>query len=192
VAVMVAVSPALPPLVDIDGVVSLVMLSVLDAPVSDDASRSGAVGAVRTVMLSDPLGDDTLPAESVSVATTVQFPKVRVGSVHFVSTPTTYVQERMVVALLAEIVAISPAIPPLVDIVGVVSLVMLSVVDAPVSDDASRSGAVGARGATASITTEVAGLAAVRTPDGSVNVPVRLQVPVASVGNVHALSVPTV
>ncbi len=191
-AVMVAVSPALPPLVDIDGVVSLVMSSVLDAPVSDVASKSGAVGAVRIVMFSGVLGRETLPAASVSVATTVQLPNVRAGSVHDVSVPTTYEHERVVVALLAEIVAMLPVAPPLVDTAGVVSLVMLSVLDAPVSDDASRSGIAGASGAVGSMVIEVAGLDAVRVPDGSVNVPVRLQLPAANVGNVHALSEPTV
>ena len=191
-AVMVAVSPVLPPLVDIDGVVSLVMLSVLDAPVSDDASKSGAVGAVEIVMFSGALDKDTFPAVSVSVATTVQLPNVRLGSVHEVSTPTTYVHERVVVALLAEIVAILPVVPPDVLSVGVVSLVMLSVLDAPVSDDASRSGVVGASGAVGSMVIGVAGLDAVRAPDGSVNVPVTLHVPAANVGNVHAFSEPTV
>lgn len=191
-AVMVAVSPALPPLVDIDGVVSLVMLSVLDAPVSDVASKSGAVGAARIVMFSGALGREMLPAVSMSVATTVQLPNVRAGSVHDVSVPTTYEHERVVVALLAEIVAILPVAPPLVDTAGVVSLVTLSVLDAPVSDDASRSGVVGASGAVGSMVIEVAGLDAVRVPDGSVNVPVRLQLPAANVGSVHALSEPTV
>ena len=45
VAVMVAVSPLLPPLTENVGVVSVVMLSVFEAPVSELTSRSGADGA---------------------------------------------------------------------------------------------------------------------------------------------------
>lgn len=187
-AVIVAVSPVLPPLVDIDGVVSLVMLSVLDAPVSDVASKSGAVGAARIVMFSGALGRETLPAASVSVATTVQLPNVRAGSVHDVSVPTTYEHERVVVALLAEIVAMLPVAPPLVDTAGVVSLVMLSVLDAPVSDDARRSGAA--------VAVEIVMLSGVLDaetfPAGSVSVPVTAQTPSPSVGRVHEVSEPTV
>lgn len=192
VAVMVAISPVLPPLVDIVGVVSLVTLSVFDAPVSDEASRSGAVGASRTVMFSGELGADTFPAVSVRVATTVQFPNVREGRAQDVATPMTYVHERVVVALLAEIVAMLPLTPPPVDSVGVVSLVTLSVSEIPVSDEARRSGVNGLSGAVGSMVTEVAGLVAVRLPEGFVNVPVRLHVPAAIVGRVHELEVPTV
>jgi hypothetical protein len=41
----------------------------------------------------------------------------------------------------------SPVVPPLADIVGVVSLVLSSLLDAPRSDAASRSGNPGADGA---------------------------------------------
>src|SRR6195952_5916394 len=60
------------------GVVTLVMLSVLDAPVSDDASRSGAPGAtgaaVSMVTASAAEAVLTLPARSVAFALTACTP----------------------------------------------------------------------------------------------------------------------
>ena len=56
----------------------------------------------------------------------------------------------MVVPFVAEIVMVSPLVPPVALIVGVLSLVLLSVFDDPVSDDASRSTPVGAAGAVVS------------------------------------------
>ena len=82
-AVIVTRSPVLPPLADIVGVVSVVLLSVLESPVSDPASRSGRPGAlggvVSTVRASDDPAEDVLPAGSVSVPVTVQEPGVSVG-----------------------------------------------------------------------------------------------------------------
>ena len=52
----------------------------------------------------------------------------------------------VVLPLVTEMVTVSPAVPPDADIVGVVSLVTLSVLDAPVSDDVATSGAPGAAG----------------------------------------------
>jgi hypothetical protein len=43
---MVMVSPTEPTIAEMEGVESLVTLSVLDAPVSDEVSKSGAVGVV--------------------------------------------------------------------------------------------------------------------------------------------------
>ena len=57
------------------------------------------------------------------------------------------------VPLVAEIVMVSPLAPPVALMVGVLSLVLLSVVDDPVSDDASRSTPVGAVGAVVSTVT---------------------------------------
>ena len=82
VAVMVAVSPVEPPVVENVGVVSLVTLSVSDEPVSDAAVRSGAVGAdgaAAMVRAVDDPADEVLPARSVSVPETVQEPGVSVG-----------------------------------------------------------------------------------------------------------------
>lgn len=103
VAVMVAVSPVAPPEVLNVGVVSLVTLSVLDAPVSDDGSRSGAVGAEGLLLPDDedplPAGAsmttfngellaDVLPAGSVTVAVVFHVPPDIVGRSHDVAAPT--------------------------------------------------------------------------------------------------------
>ena len=64
------------------------MLSVLDAPVSDDARRSGATVTVEIVMLSGVLDAETFPAGSVSVPATAQTPSPSVGRVHALSEPT--------------------------------------------------------------------------------------------------------
>ena len=52
-------------------------------------------------------------------------------------------------------VTVSPVAPPAALIVGVLSLVLLSVDDEPVSEPESRSGADGATGAVASITNDI-------------------------------------
>ena len=79
--------------------------------------------------------------------------------------------------LTAEIVAVSPLLPPVTDIMGVVSFVTLSVEDDPVSDDASRSGAEGADGAVVSTVIDNAEPDGDTFPAGSVNVPVTDHVP---------------
>ncbi len=62
--------------------------------------------------------------------------------------------------LVALMVAVSPLAPPLdSENVGVVSVVLLSVLEFPVSDDAARSGAPGALGAVVSTVSEVVELA---------------------------------
>ena len=102
VAVMVAVSPVVPPVTDIVGVVSLVMLSVLDAPVSEDGSKSGAVGVdgvlpddegpllagASMTKLNGELLADVLPAGSVNVAVVLHVPPDKVGRSHDVALPT--------------------------------------------------------------------------------------------------------
>ena len=65
--------------------------------------------------------------------------------------------------------------------VGLVTLVMLSVVDTPLSEAASRSGAEGAAGATVSMVTDKAPDAALRLPAASAALAVMLWVPFASV-----------
>ncbi len=55
--------------------------------------------------------------------------------------------DRVVPPLVAEIVMVSPLVPPVALSVGVVSLVLLSVDEEPVSDDASKSTPDGADGA---------------------------------------------
>ena len=93
VAEMVMVSPLVPPLALIVGVVSLVLLSESDAPVSDAAARStpeGAVGGVVSIVIGNAVDDgETLPAGSVSVDEMFHVPSVSVGSVQFVAEPMT-------------------------------------------------------------------------------------------------------
>jgi hypothetical protein len=93
VAEIVMVSPLAPPVALIVGVVSLVLLSVDDEPVSDDASRStpeGADGAVPSIVIGNEVdGADVLPAGSVSVDEMFHVPSVSVGRVQFVATPMT-------------------------------------------------------------------------------------------------------
>jgi hypothetical protein len=92
-AVSVAISPTEPPLVDRDGVSSLVTLSVADCPVSDDASRSGGVGAggaVASIVIgSEELVALRFPEESVVVALTLHAPGANAGNVHDVAESTT-------------------------------------------------------------------------------------------------------
>jgi hypothetical protein len=89
---------------------------------------------------------ETFPAASVSVEEIFHVPSASVGSVQFVADPMTYVHETVVVPLVAEMVMVSPLVPPVALIVGVVSLVLLSVDEAPVSEAVARSTAVGAVG----------------------------------------------
>lgn len=93
VAVMVTVSPFDPTSAEMAGVVSLVRLSVLDAPVSDDASRSGAGGAVglsrSIVMFVAGLESDCSPLGLVRSAVTDHVPVVRSGRVQDVAVPMT-------------------------------------------------------------------------------------------------------
>ena len=72
---------------------SAVTLSESDTPVSDDARRSGVVGAFGPagviVTASDGLDALTLPAMSAKVAVTDHAPGIIVGMVHDVARPTT-------------------------------------------------------------------------------------------------------
>ena len=93
---MVIVSPLLPPLALTVGVVSLVMLSVDNEPVSDEAARSTAAGAfgpeVSTEIDSTPEAADAPLVGLVSVAAIDHVPSASVPKEHPVS-GTTYVQE---------------------------------------------------------------------------------------------------
>jgi hypothetical protein len=88
--------------------------------------------------------------------------------------------------LVAEIVAVAPALPPDKENAGVVSLVRLSVFDVPESEVARRSGALaGADGTVVSTTRLIAGLAAEELPAASVTLDVTLHVPSLSIGRSH-------
>ena len=90
---MVMVSPLVPPLALKVGVVSLVLLSVEEFPVSDAVTRStplGAVGGVVSIVIGNAVDDgETLPAGSVRVAEIFHVPSVSVGSVQSVADPMT-------------------------------------------------------------------------------------------------------
>jgi hypothetical protein len=194
VAEMVMVSPLVPPLALKVGVVSLVLLSESDDPVSDAANKSrpvGAAGAVPSIVMGNAVDDgEMLPAGSVSVDEMFHVPSVSVGSVQFVADPITYVHDTVVVPLVAEMVMVSPFAPPDALIVGVVSFVLLSVSDDPVSDAANKSTPGGADGAVVSIVIGNAVDEGEMLPAGSVSVDEMFQVPSVSVGSVQFVAEP--
>jgi hypothetical protein len=196
VAEMVMVSPFAPPAALIVGVVSLVLLSVSDAPVSDDAARStpvGADGGVVSRVIGNAVDDvDVLPAGSVKVAEMFHVPSVSVGSVQFVADPITYVHDKVVVPLVAEMVMVSPFAPPTALKVGVASLVLLSVFDAPESDDAERSTPDGAVGGVASMLIDNDPVDGPVFPAASVTEADTVHVPSDNVGNEQLVAAPTV
>src|SRR5215472_18508508 len=156
------------------GVVTLVMLSVLDAPESDAAIRSGVVGAAGAVvsMVSDKAPEATLtfPATSVAVALMLRTPWLRVELVMLqlplpsaVALPIWVAPSNSFTRLPASAVPVK---------VGVVTLVMLSVLAAPESDAAIRSGVVGAAGAVVSTVKISAALGWLTLPAASVAVTV--------------------
>ena len=151
---------------------------------SDAAARSTAVGAlgavVSTVIERGLEAVLVLPAGSVRVALTFQVPSLSVPRSQLAA-GTTYVHVTVLAPFVAVMVTVSPLEPPAALIVGVLSLVTLSVDDRPVSDEAARSTPVGAVG-TLVLTVIDRGLEAVLVlPAGSVRVAVMLQVPSARV-----------
>ena len=178
-AVMVITSPLDCPGREIVGVVSLVMSSVADEPVSDAATKSGVSpeGTVESIDNGNAVDAvDLLPAGSVSVALTFQVPSVRVGNVQF-DAGNTYEQLTVSVPFVAVKVMVSPVEPPLALTVGVLSFVLLSVLEAPVSDACARSTPVGAEGAVVSTVIDNAGDAADAPLVGFVSVAVIDHVP---------------
>src|SRR4051812_17815563 len=131
------------------GVWFLVMLSVLELPVSEASVMSGADGAAGgvTSMVTDSAADGaetTLLAMSVAVAGIAWTPLVSALTVtkylpcgSAMSLPTGLPSERMVTFTPGSAVPMN---------VGVLSLVMLSVLELPVSDAGSRSGMLGGAG----------------------------------------------
>ena len=91
--------------------------------------------------------------------------------------------------MVAVMVAVSPVVPPVTENVGVVSLVMLSASEIPVSDEADKSGADGDAGGLVSTTRDDAALRG-EEPPVSESVPVMFQVPSASAGSVQEVAVP--
>ena len=135
------------------GVVSLVILSVLLLPLSDAADRSGADGALGTVVsitMARPLeAAEVLPTPSVDVAVSVWLVAVSVLAVIDQLPDPSEVTDPMAPSTLesSETVTLASAVPV---IVGVVSFVMLSVLLEPVSEALSRSRFAGTLGASRS------------------------------------------
>ena len=185
---MVTLSPDAPPVADMVGVVSFVTLSVPDEPESLAAAMSGDEGApadaVSIVIDSAEPDVDTLPAGSVNVAVTDQVPSARAGRSQD-DAGRRYEHDTVSDPFAAVIVMVSPAEPPDADMVGVLSLVALSVDDEPRSDVVARSTAVGAVGAVVSNVTDDAGLVGDALPAGSVTTEVTDHVPAVSPDMAH-------
>ncbi len=96
----------------------------------------------------------------------------------------------MVVPLVAEIVMVSPLVPPVELNVGVLSAVKLSVADVPVSEAFNKSRPVGAAGAVPSIEIGSALDDVEVLPAGSVSVDEIFQLPGVNVGNVQFVADP--
>jgi hypothetical protein len=160
------------------GVVSLVRLSVLDAPVSEAATRSGTDGAttelLTIVIESGDVAALVLPAASVAVAVMACVPWARAELVT-VQLPLESAVAVPIWVEPANTLTVLPASAVPVK-VGVVSVVTLSVLDEPVSDAAVRSG-VETAGAAASIWTVIADDAALVLPELFVAVAVMTSVP---------------
>ena len=174
----------------------MVTLSVCDPPLSEVVAKSGATGfdgAVASMVIGNAVEEvEVLPAGSVNVDEMFQVPSVSVGSVQFVAEPITYVHDTVVVPLVAEMVMVSPLVPPLALIVGVVSLVLLSESDAPESDDAERSTPDGADGGVVSMLIDNDPVAGPVFPIASVTEADNVHVPSDNVGNEQLVSAPTV
>ena len=90
---MVILSPVVPPVADIVGVVSELRLSEDELPRSEPAVKSGVPGALGDAVsiVNDNAAPvvEALPAASVSLVVTDQVPSVRVGRSQDVATPIT-------------------------------------------------------------------------------------------------------
>jgi hypothetical protein len=100
------------------------------------------------------------------------------------------VHDTVVPPLVAEMVMVSPLVPPAALKVGVLSPVKLSEFDEPVSDVVNKSRPVGADGAVPSIVMGNAVDGAEVLPAGSVNVAEMFHVPSVSVGRVQFVADP--
>jgi hypothetical protein len=154
--VFVAVTTAVPekgPVTSIFGVLSEVTLSVAELPESDVASRSGVEGvAIVVLLITNPVSVAALEVtllnvcvaatEYVPLASVVngQDPVVAVAvNVHTTAVPEDGVAVKVITA---------PIVKPVIEISGVSSFVVLSVLEEPRSDPATKSGAPGAANVT--------------------------------------------
>jgi hypothetical protein len=138
------------------GVVTLVMLSVLELPLSLVGSRSGVEGALATesmVMLNDPEAEDTLPEVSVAVAVTVWSPSAILFEAVMVQFPPTVVVVPFATPSTSRVIVVPFSVSVPVE-VGFLTLVMLSVSEVPLSVPAVMSGVEGDAGAVLSTVIE--------------------------------------
>jgi hypothetical protein len=161
------------------GVVSLVTLSVFEAPVSDAEIRSGAEGAdtepLTTVIERAADAGLVLPEASVAVALMLCVPWASAELVTVQLPLESAVALPIWVEPANSLTVLPPAAVPVK--VGVLSVVVLSVLDAPVSEAAVKSGAEGTPGAAVSIVIERAADAGLVLPAASVAVTVMMCVP---------------
>lgn len=140
------------------GVVTSVILSVLEAPLSDAAARSGALGAagavVSIVTERTALAGPVLPATSVAFAVIAWMPCASALDVIVQLPPLSAWAAPATIAPLNSVIAEFGSAVPLKT--GVVTLVMLSVDEMPLSEAAARSGVLGAAGALMSMVTDSA------------------------------------
>ena len=181
--VTVAPGSALPPVTV--GVVTLVRLSVLEAPLSLAVARSGAEGAkgaaISTVTTSDAEAALTLPARSVCLTVSVCAPAdSALAVIDQLPSPPAVAVPSTVVPSVSYSVTVAPDSAPLPVTVGVVSFVRSSVLEAPLSLAGARSGAEGAKGAAVSMVTTSDADAALVLPARSVCLAVSVCAPDAS------------
>jgi hypothetical protein len=137
------------------GVAALVVLSVLELPLSEAVAKSKAVGAagaeVSTVTVKAAEALLMLPARSVAVAVMLWVPSPKV-EVETLQTPLAFAEAVATCTLPSYRVTVELAsAEPLT--VGVAALVVLSVFELPLSEAVARSNAVGAAGAEVSMVT---------------------------------------
>lgn len=155
---------------EIAGVLSDVMSSVLDVPVSLAASKSGTLRVagevVSTVTASAVEATLVLPAASVAVAEMLCVPSLNVGDVKDqFPVPSAVVLPSEVAPAKTSIAALASDVPLKV---GVSSAVMLSEFEEPESLAASKSGSLGAAGALVSMVTASEDEATLVLPEASV------------------------
>ena len=161
----------------------VVVVVVVTTGAGTDAGGDGAVVSMSTD--NGALGTDVFPAASVNVAVTDHVPSVNAGRLHDESVVASYEHETIEPPFCADTATVSPVEAPTTLMVGVVSVVMLSVDDAPVSEAGSRSGAEGADGTVVSITTVTAGDTDDTLFCASVRADVRVHDPSERLGNVQ-------
>jgi hypothetical protein len=106
----VTTSPVVALGIVISGVVSFVMLSEFDRPVSEVATRSGVerLGVDVEILTARDCVVPVLPAASVTVAEMFHVPSESVASVQLLADPTVYEQEIVLEPFVALMVMTSP------------------------------------------------------------------------------------